>query len=325
MAERVEEHHDDHCHAVSVIIATRDRPDALRHAVASILESDHDSFEIVVVDQSDRPTSLGPDPRVVHLPTSTRGKSLALAVATDVARGELLAFTDDDCTVTPDWLAIADALFREHPEIDVAFGSLVAIDHDPVTTFVPCSEIEEFRVLRGTESIQIRGLAGADLVLRRPVLDVVGVFDPELGPGAHFPACEDVDIYWRSLLAGFAVARAPQLRVLHWGSRPYSDGSAYELVRGYEYCEGAVIAKHLLLEPGRFVHPTIEILGWGAWHAVPRCCGARSAGRCSSCTSCRGVAGGLLWGVDRRRRRLRAPSSDAHPKPWGFSRGTASW
>ena len=237
----------------------------------------------------------------------------------------MLAFTDDDCTVTPDWLATADALFREHPEIDVAYGSLVAIDHDPVTTFVPAHEMEEFRVLRGTESIQIRGLAGADLVLRRPVLDVIGPFDPELGPGANFPACEDVDIYWRSLLAGFAVARAPQLRVLHWGSRSYSDGTAYELVRGYEYCEGAVIAKHLLLERGRFVHPTIEILGWGAWHALCAVLRGEKRWPLLFVHKLRGVAGGLLWGVDQRRRRFRAPSSEAHPRPWGFSRGTPSW
>ena len=85
MDDRLDASHDDSCHRVSVIIATRDRPDALGRAVASILDSDHDSFEIVVVDQSDRPTPLVPDPRVVYLHTNTRGKSIALAVATDLA------------------------------------------------------------------------------------------------------------------------------------------------------------------------------------------------------------------------------------------------
>jgi hypothetical protein len=38
------------------------------------------------------------------------------------SRGNVLAFTDDDCVVDPQWLARAAAFFRDHPDYDVLGG-----------------------------------------------------------------------------------------------------------------------------------------------------------------------------------------------------------
>ena len=46
--------------------------------LASVLACEHDSFEVIVVDQSDPASPVPHDRRVVHLPTDTRGKSAAL-------------------------------------------------------------------------------------------------------------------------------------------------------------------------------------------------------------------------------------------------------
>ena len=106
---------------VSVIIATRDRPEDLARCLATVLACDHDSFEVIVVDQSDPTSPVLRDRRVTHLSTSTRGKTAALNIGLAAARADLLAFTDDDCTVPSDWLQRVEALFADHPEVAVIF------------------------------------------------------------------------------------------------------------------------------------------------------------------------------------------------------------
>lgn len=50
---------------VSVVIATRDRPELLREAIASVLGQTHGAFEILVADDgSDPPVETAPDPRI---------------------------------------------------------------------------------------------------------------------------------------------------------------------------------------------------------------------------------------------------------------------
>src|SRR4029077_4452897 len=102
---------------ISVVIATRDRPDDLARCLASVLACDHDSFEVVVVDQGEPPAPLVCDSRVVHVPTATRGKSAGLNVGVKTARADLMAFTDDDCTVPPDWLDRVEALFTQYSDV----------------------------------------------------------------------------------------------------------------------------------------------------------------------------------------------------------------
>ena len=42
------------------------------------------------------------------------------------ARGEVLAFTDDDCEVAPDWIAAVRKAFTDEPLVGVFGGEVVA-------------------------------------------------------------------------------------------------------------------------------------------------------------------------------------------------------
>lgn len=245
---------------ITVVIATRDRPDALRLCVGSILNNRHDSFEVVVVDQSKRPCDLGRDRRLRHVVTGSRGKSAALNEGLDLARGSLVAFTDDDCTVPVDWLERAEQVLVRHPEVALAFGNLRAIAHDRSAIFVPETSLGTFQVITGCRSVYIRGGAGANMIARRSLFEQIGGYDELIGPGARFRACEEFDIYYRALAAGSAVARVPTLEVAHWGARPYGDGSGRQLLRDYSFGEGAVVAKHLRLRDLRMIRPGFRIM-----------------------------------------------------------------
>lgn len=303
---------------VSVLVATRNRPHDLARCLRSLLACQHDAFEVVVVDQSDEPNRVADDARVVHIPSSTRGKSAALVLATARARADLFAMTDDDCTVSPDWITRAEELFRTQPDVGLAVGDFSAADHDPRTTMVPTNRVTDFRILRGVVDLPMRQVAGANLVMRRSTLDAIGHFDEVMGPGAPFPACEDVDVFFRTLLAGFAVARDPELKVMHWGARSYADGSADALMRGYEYCEGALLAKHLRLDARRMLRPSVEILWWDFVHAVRTVVRGESRPTNLLRRKVVGLVGGLLWGVDPIERSFRPVRSDRRRQPWGY-------
>src|SRR5262245_26049340 len=122
---------------LSVVVPTRDRPAELARCVASIMCCDHDSFELVVVDQSsDRTVKPSSPGRLRVIPSETVGKSAAPNIGVRSARGDALVFTDDDCTVPAQWLAQADRLLQRH-DVDVVFGNLTPINHDSSRVFVP--------------------------------------------------------------------------------------------------------------------------------------------------------------------------------------------
>ena len=230
---------------ISVVIATRDRPEELLRCVASVLSSHHDSFEVVIVDQSEPASPVPRDRRLVQIPTESRGKSAALNIGMAATHGDLVAFTDDDCTVACDWLDGIEELFAQHPEVAMAFGEVRSAPHDASQVFVPQVEIEKFRIVRDARLGHIRGGGGGNMAARRSVFDAIGGYDERIGPGSQFHACEEYDIYYRVLATGWAVAFAPEFTTTHWGERSYADGSGQLIKRWYAYGEGAVIGKHL--------------------------------------------------------------------------------
>ena len=95
--------------AVSVVIATRNRADVLPRAIRSVLAQTCDDFELVVVDDgsTDRTEEVRDsimDPRVVWIEGPATGVSRARNAGLARARGEWVAFLDDDNEWMPEYL-----------------------------------------------------------------------------------------------------------------------------------------------------------------------------------------------------------------------------
>lgn len=230
---------------ISVLIPSRERPGDLRRCIDSLLACDHPSFEVVVIEQGATLTDLPLDPRLRHVLSNSTGKSAALNEGIRIAQGDILAFTDDDCTLPAGWLSGGERVLREHPRVGLVFGQLQGVDHDPSREFIPEFRPERFEVVASPSRAFVRGGAGANIFMRREAMLAIKGFDARIGPGARFRSNEEFDVYYRVLRAGFAVARDPDNPVLHWGVRSYADGSGQRLMRGYYYGEGAVLGKHI--------------------------------------------------------------------------------
>jgi GT2 family glycosyltransferase len=236
---------------VSVIVSTLNRPDQVVDCVRDILANEAD-FELVVVDQSATEVSAraqaacGTDPRLVWIQSATRGLSTSRNVAVGAARGDVLAFTDDDCRVPRDWVSRVDEVFASDSDLGLLFGAVILSEEDRARGYAAEFEPEEARTFRGTlPDLRTPWGIGANMAIRKAVFTAVGLFDAKLGAGTGFPAGEEMDITMRAIAAGFKVLQTPRVEVTHLGVR--TGAAASTLMRGYGVGLGATLAKHVRL------------------------------------------------------------------------------
>ncbi len=80
----------------SVIIPTKNRPDYLKEACASVLQQSHHDLELLIVNDGGEMVLPSADPRVRVLNNQSRGAVPARNFGVSAAKGSLIAFLDDD-------------------------------------------------------------------------------------------------------------------------------------------------------------------------------------------------------------------------------------
>lgn len=235
---------------VSVLICTRNRADELIHSLRSVLANHSADFEVVVVDQSDDDstarvvevcrTESGDRVPVRHVPTETRGLSLARNLAIAQARGSVIAFTDDDCTVGSDWVDSIARLFANDAQLSMVYGQVWMPDEykgrDEI--IVPSLYFDARRELKKGD---IFGM-GANMAFRKSLTDTIGVYDVLLGAGGAFGGGEDFDFTYRAQRAGLKVVAEPTLTAIHKSFRTRDRWN--QVLHAYGRGDAAFYGKH---------------------------------------------------------------------------------
>lgn len=215
---------------ITVLICTRNRGDSLVPTVRSILSAETLCAELIIIDQSpDEATKLALTPfedhpclRYVH--TTSQGKGLALNEGLQLARHDIIAITDDDCEVAPDWLAPYLEVFARYPDVVLTYGNVLPVEHNPVKGFIPTYYVQKDRLVTNIwQKLSARGI-GANTALRRKPILTMGGFDTELCPGGLFKACVDRDMTIRCILSGHHVFESRDSKVYHYGFRNWEQG-----------------------------------------------------------------------------------------------------
>ncbi|MFP5288660.1 MAG: PIG-L family deacetylase, partial [Thermoanaerobaculia bacterium] len=108
---------------VSVIVRTRDRPDLLAEALASLAEGQYRRAEVVLVNDGGDPPSLPADyplPVVRIDLEQNRGRAGAAEAGIAAATGDFVAFLDDDDLAAPEHLATLAGMVQA-PGVRVAY------------------------------------------------------------------------------------------------------------------------------------------------------------------------------------------------------------
>jgi GT2 family glycosyltransferase len=219
---------------LSVIIATRDRHQLLNECLAHLARQPFaPGDEVIVVDNGsndDTPAVIARHARqyqvpLRHLDERRPGKSFALAAAVAVARGDVLAFTDDDVNVESSWLDAIRAAMTD-PTVALIGGPVAPRWERRAPSWLRRAVDSYGRLTAplallnyGAEASPLgpRTVLGANLAVRREVLTRVGGFASHLGKlqGTGLSG-EDDELCRRVQAAGFRALYCPHARVGHW-------------------------------------------------------------------------------------------------------------
>lgn len=194
---------------LSVVVATRDRPDDVEQLLASLAASGsgHVISEVVLVDDASQPPLC-----VSHaqLPVSVVRNPVRLGAALSrnrgaaLATGTMLAFLDDDCRVTPTWCEVAE--FHLCSGTRAVTGRIMPFDSGPV------SRARQYRYERRYEAHEagaaVAFFAGGNSLIDRRVFLVAGGFPDQA-------SASDNALVARLHDQGEQVCFDPALQVLH--------------------------------------------------------------------------------------------------------------
>ncbi len=245
---------------LTVVVATRDRPEHLRACLRALAAEVGPHDEVVVVDSA----SATPQPAAVARPAGVRlvtaerpGASHARNLGWHAAGNELVAFVDDDVEVLPGWAtAMASALARDG--VDFVTGWIGVAPHQQhLPEPNPVMLRPEPRRLDAAAAGALG--ASANSGCRRDVLASVGGFSERFGPGTWAAAAEDQELFDRLLAAGYVGYYEPAARVYHdqWRTRRQALALHWRYGKGM----GARLARLRRLDRRRWRRVVREV-GW---------------------------------------------------------------
>lgn len=214
---------------VSILIATLRRSELLAQTLASLgaVRRPELLAEILLVDNAgDEPTQRLAAAMTAQLPIRllverVPGKNRALNRAVPDARGDLLAFVDDDIVVDPGWLAEMVEGAARWPEVRVFGGRILprwpaqgppCFDHP---FFRHAYAIADWPLGEGPYSAG--RVFGGNMAIRRSVVTDGWRFSPDVGPqgaGAYVPGSE-TELTLRLERAGDRCVYLPRALVHH--------------------------------------------------------------------------------------------------------------
>jgi GT2 family glycosyltransferase len=226
----------------TVAICTRERPDDLREALLAVTALEGNNRDLLVVDNapvSDATRRVVQEfTRVRYVCEPARGLNAARNRALAEARGDIVAFTDDDARPEPGWLNALVANFGD-PRVMCATGLTL-----PLELETPAQELfeEHCTFVRGFRRHVFDGLrdnplavgpvgAGATLAVRRNVLARLGGFDERLDGGTPTRSGGDHEMFARILRAGYRIAYDPA--AISWHRHRRAHDALLETVYGY--------------------------------------------------------------------------------------------
>ena len=205
----------------SVIVPTRARLPQLRACLQSLanLEYQRDQFEVIVVNDGSPKLPENEllafqaqlDVRCVD--QAWAGPAAARNNGVSHARGLLIAFTDDDCTVAANWLSLFEQVLREQPDALVGGHSRNALNDDVCATASQLLVDYLYDYYHSDSGGRgPRFFTSNNICARADLLRAMGPFDTSF----RLPGGEDRDLCDRWAFAGQPLRYCPQAIVHHW-------------------------------------------------------------------------------------------------------------
>ena len=262
---------------ITVVIATRERPELLNRCLESVDALRYPRIEVVVVDNA--PVTDATDElirerfadRVRYVREPVRGLAAAHNRGVAEALGEIIAFTDDDVVIDPGWLEAIAAAFADprdptgssgDPRVGCVTGLILPARLRTRTQvmleahggFAKGFELRRFRLDRPPADDPLfpftagRFGSGANMAFRARVLRDLGGFDPATGTGTPAKGGDDLLSFFRAVVNGHHLVYQPEALVWHHHRETPEDLDNQAF--GYGAGLGAYLLAAVAREPG---------------------------------------------------------------------------
>lgn len=199
---------------VSLLVATVGRTQPLIRLFASFAAQKYPNLQIVVADQNPEGTldtivaSFEGKLEITVLRVENRGVSSARNALLPLAKGDIIAFPDDDCWYAPNALETVVSLWQQRPHALGMVTAWKATDQDESDCPQTVSAVTRYNAFKRGETYT--------QFYRKEALQGIE-FDSELGPGTGLPyGCgEDTDFLLHVLETGAPVIRTSRVLVYH--------------------------------------------------------------------------------------------------------------
>jgi glycosyltransferase involved in cell wall biosynthesis len=251
---------------VSVIVPTRDRPEHIQRCLQALLALDYPHYEIIIVDNAPGTSATadyiqqtyGDMPQVRYMREDRPNASWARNCGMLAARGELLAFTDDDVVVDRYWLAELVRAFSRADDVICVTSPNLPLELETPAQFW----FEEYYGFSWSGRWFTRRIfdkrdidpykpalfgRSASMAITRAFLVSIGGFNPALGAGTLALSGEDSVVLNEVVARGHKLVYEPTALAFHLHRRDYA--GLRKQIYGYGVGFTALLMKSLLNNP----------------------------------------------------------------------------
>lgn len=197
---------------ITVAVCVRNGAVTIRRCLDSLMALDYpgERITILVVDNgsSDETPSILNEYPITVVREALPGRGRARNAAWRNCNTPLIAFTDADCTASPDWLKQLVPVFAD-PAIGVTGGDIVTPGDDVLARFFETRQIVSNREFSGDYPYSPPFLATANAIFRREAIEQAGGFR------THYRVAEDADLCWRIRDLGWDIRYIPGAVIYH--------------------------------------------------------------------------------------------------------------
>ncbi len=246
---------------LSLVICTRNRATQLQTCLNALKKiSTQQAWQLIVVDNGSTDNTKDVVSAFIQDFSITAhyvfepqaGLSAARNAGWKAANTRYIAFIDDDCYPSENYIDMLLTAFHANPNAGFIGGRVLLFDPTdlPITIQTHAEKIE----FSPRSTIMAGTIHGANFAFTQAALNAAKGFDVLFGAGKKYP-CEDVDTMAEILRLGWAGIYEPSIVVYHHHMRKLQS-DADKLMASYDIGRGAFFAKRIFRPGSIFLYAT---------------------------------------------------------------------
>ncbi len=195
---------------ISVVVCSYNGQRTIRDCLEGLKKVDYPNFEVIVVNDgsTDGTEKIAKEYGFRVISIANGGLSNARNVGMRAAKGEIVAYIDDDAIPDPQWLTYLAVTFQTTNHAGVGGPNIPPIDDGPIAECVSNAPGGPIHVLLTDNDAE--HIPGCNMAFRKAALEAIDGFDTRFRI-----AGDDVDLCWRIQKQGWTLGFNPAAMVWH--------------------------------------------------------------------------------------------------------------